>query len=90
MQAKPSITHIPPAFKSSDLSLVSAILTTQRAKLIRTQRVSPYKFLFDLHPLEICLELEREYINNNLMVSAKAISENIKLLKGLMKNYENQ
>ncbi len=72
-------------YKSSDLSLVSAILSTQKAEIIGHQRVSPYKFEFLLQPLHICLQLERQYINGQLMVSAKSIADNIRLLKSLMK-----
>lgn len=72
-------------YKSSDLSLVSAILSTQKAEIIGSQRITPYKFEFHLQPLDICLQLERLYINGNLMVSAKAIADNIRLLKSLIK-----
>jgi len=73
-------------YKSSDLSLVSAILSTQKAEIIGSQRVSPFKFEFHLQPLDICLQLERQYINGQLMVSAKSIADNIRLLKSLMKS----
>lgn len=72
-------------YKSSDLSLVSAILSTQKAEIVGHQRVNPYKFEFLLQPIDICLQLERQYINGQLMVSAKSIADNIRLLKSLMK-----
>ncbi|KKR71504.1 hypothetical protein A3A55_04530 [Candidatus Roizmanbacteria bacterium RIFCSPLOWO2_01_FULL_40_14] len=74
-----------PVYKSSDLSLVSAILSTHKAEIVGSQRITPYKFEFLLYPLDICLELERQYINGQLMVSAKAISDNVRLLKSLTK-----
>ena len=75
-----------PVFKSTDLSLVSAILVTKKAKLIDSTRISPYRFEFHLFPAEVCRELEREYINGQLVVSAKAIADNVRLLKSLMKD----
>lgn len=72
-------------FTSSDLSLVSAILTTKKAKLITISKITPYRFEFQLSPLLPCLELEKEYINDKLIISAKAISDNVRLLKSLIK-----
>ncbi len=72
-------------FTSSDLSLVSAILSTKKVKLISVSKVSPFKFEFQLSPLLSCLELENEYINDKLIISAKAIADNVRLLKSLIK-----
>lgn len=72
-------------FKSSDLSLISAILSTQKAEIVGSQAISPHKFEFHLTPLDVCVELERQYINGRLFVSAKAISDNIRMLKSLIK-----
>ncbi|MFZ3301643.1 MAG: hypothetical protein WA152_02955 [Microgenomates group bacterium] len=72
-------------FISSDLSLVSAILATKKAKLVSASKITPYKFEFQLTPLLPCLELENEYINDKLIISAKAISDNVRLLKSLIK-----
>lgn len=72
-------------YKSSDLSLVSAILSTHKAEIVGSRRLTPYRFEFHLIPLDICLELERSYINGQLMVSAKAIADNVRLLKSLIK-----
>ena len=62
-------------FTSSDLSLVSAILSTKKAKLVSVLKVTPFKFEFQLTPLLPCLELKNEYINDKLIISAKAIAE---------------
>ncbi len=72
-------------FTSSDLSLVSAILSTKKAKLVSVLKVTPFKFEFQLTPLLPCLELKNEYINDKLIISAKAIANNVRLLKSLIK-----
>ncbi len=76
-------------FKSSDLSLVSAILSTQKAEIVSVRPLTPYKFEFFLQPAEVCHELERLYINGKLMVSAKAIADNVRQLKSLIKQSSN-
>jgi len=76
-------------FKSSDLSLVSAILSTQKAELVSVEPLTPYKFEFHLQPAYICYDLERLYINGKLMVSAKSIADNVRLLKSLIKQSSN-
>ena len=72
-------------FRSSDLSLVAAILTTKKAELVSSKAISPYKFEFHLSPASVCIELERAYINDKLTVSAKAIADNVRLLKSIVK-----
>ena len=81
----PKSNSQPIFFKSSDLSLVAGILATKKAKLVSSRAVSPYKFEFLLSPTSVCRELEKDYINDRLTVSAKAIADNVRLLKSLIK-----
>lgn len=85
MQGASNSQNSPSVFKSSDLSLVSAILATQKAELLHIEPVTPFKYEFHLQPVNACRELEHLYINGKLMVSAKAIADNVRLLKSLMK-----
>lgn len=71
-------------FNSSDLSLIAAILSTGKAKLIGSTRITPYKVEFHLSPPDICLELQQDYINGSLRVSARSIADNVRMLKDLI------
>lgn len=72
-------------FISSDLSLVSAILATKKAELVHSEAATPFRYEFHLLPFEVCAQLEREYINDKLTISAKAIADNVRLLKSIIK-----
>ena len=72
-------------FKSTDLSLISAILVTKKAKLVDSVRVSPYKFEFHLAPADVCYELKNLYVNSQLSLPVDAVADKIRLLKSLMK-----
>ena len=72
-------------FKSTDLSLVAAILATKKAELTSVQQLDLHMYQFSLFPSEVCFQLKNDYINDKLVVSAKAIADNIRLLKSLMK-----
>lgn len=72
-------------FTTQDISFCAAALTTKRVQLIDSKRITPYRFEFCLHPVEVCEELQKDYINGNLLVSAKEISDNVRMLKTLIK-----
>jgi len=76
-------------FISSDLSLVAAILSTKKARLVRYETVSPSKVAFHLTPASVCFELQRDYINDSLTVSAKTIADNVKTLKHIIQGRGN-
>jgi len=73
-------------FISSDLSLVAALLSTKQVELVGHEQVDQTRFEFHLSPKNTCLELQRQYINSRLTVDAKAISDNIKTLKGIIRS----
>lgn len=73
-------------FTTQDISFCAAALTTKRVQLIDSQRITPYRFEFYLHPVEVCEELQRDYINGSLLVSAREISDNVRFLKSLIKD----
>lgn len=75
--------QVQPTFSSSDISLVAAILSTGKAKLVSSQRLNPYKVEFHLSPPDICYQLQTDYINGSLVVSARLISDHVRMLKSL-------
>ena len=72
-------------FNTSDLSLSAALLVSKKVQFVGLQRVSPYKFEFHFSPLDICRQLQNDYLNGNFTVQARDISDAVKHLKSLMK-----
>lgn len=68
-------------FSSSDMSLVASMLLDEKVDLVRVERTNDYRYSFILQPLDLCLRLQQKYINDQLLVSAKAVADNIRMLK---------
>lgn len=84
MQLSKTKNQSQPTFASSDLSLIAAILATGKAKLVSSHRLTPYKVEFRLLPSEVCYQLQTDYINGSLVVSARLISDHVRMLKTLI------
>ena len=72
-------------FKSQDISFCAATLATGKVQLVTSKQISSHRFEFHLQPFDVCRELQSDYINGKLLVSAKAIADNVRLLKSLIK-----
>ena len=72
-------------YKSLDISFSAAALTTRKVELVGYEQVNPYRFEFHLSPFDVCSKLYSDYINGKLLVSAKDVSDNVKMLKSLAK-----
>lgn len=84
MKSISNTNQINSVFVSSDLSLIAAILASKKARLVDSKRISPYKFEFHLEPLDVCQQLERDYINGQLAPPAKDVADNVRFLKKII------
>lgn len=68
-------------YSTNNLSLAASILATRKAKFIEvvSNGYSPADFIFE--PYEECIQIEKKYINNSLILSVRDVETNIKILK---------
>jgi len=75
---------------TSNLSLAASILASGKAKFVKviSNGYNPSDFVFE--PLEACQEIERSYINNQLILKVRDVETNIKILKSLARREVGQ
>ncbi len=70
-------------YKSTNLSILASLLATKKCEFVACRRTGTGLFEFELSPLDVCQELEHKYLNGKLLVDAKAIADNVRMLKDM-------
>lgn len=75
-------------FIHNTLSLLAALLATGKCQVVKALEYTPGKWEYYLTPAEVCQQLQTDYLNDRLMVSASKIAEKVQLLKSMQRrNY---